>query len=111
MNATKMLLGSIAVALFAATAAHAQADPGTDRPTSKAQAKFDKLDRDKDGTVSKSEARKDAKLEAEFAAVDQDADGSISRSEYTAMTQTRPPSQDMPIRNHQPNDYGQPPPQ
>lgn len=60
---------------------------GSERP------KFDKLDRDDDNRLSKTEARKEDSLATLFASVDQDSDGFISKSEYTAQlsTEQRPP--------------------
>jgi Ca2+-binding EF-hand superfamily protein len=117
----KMLLGAIAVALFATTAAYALAGQDDNRSMANDQSKmskdetkkFDKLDQNKDGIVSKSEAQKDQTLTAEFASVDQDADGNISRSEYMAATAKAHPSRDMPSRETQspPGDYSRPPPQ
>jgi Ca2+-binding EF-hand superfamily protein len=49
---------------------------------------FDKLDRDHDGTLSKSELR--GKLSAkEFTAADTDHDGTISKDEYMAEVEQR----------------------
>jgi lipopolysaccharide export LptBFGC system permease protein LptF len=118
----RMLLSAITVALFATTAAYAQAGQDDTRPMSNDQSsmskqqskKFEKLDRDKNGLVSKSEAQKDDTLTAQFASVDQDSDGNVSRTEYLAATQTQPPTRDMPTRDTQPQpprDYGRPPPQ
>jgi hypothetical protein len=117
----RVLVSAMTVALFATTAAHAQAGQDDNPPTkdqssmSQEQSKkFDKLDRNKDGVVSKSEAQKDDTLTAQFASVDQNSDGNVSRSEYMAMAQTQPPPRDMPTRDTQPQpprDYGRPPPQ
>ena len=106
----RMFFGAIAVALFATTAAYAQAGQDDSRSMSK---QFDKLDRDKDGLVSKSEANKDDTLAAQFASVDQNSDGNISRSEYVAATQTQPSQTQPSTRDDQspPRDYGRPPPQ
>jgi Ca2+-binding EF-hand superfamily protein len=79
------------IALFAAslvTTAIADDHPKEDRAMRTTDAKFEKLDRDNDERLSKSEARKEDTLAAQFASVDQDADGFISKSEYTAQLDT-----------------------
>ena len=53
-----------------------------------AEAMFDKLDRDHDGTLTRRELR--GKLSArEFAAADIDKDGTISKDEYLAVVEQR----------------------
>jgi hypothetical protein len=79
------------IALFAATlVTTAVAD---DKPKEESmrttEAKFDKLDRDDDNRVSKTEAQQDDTLAAQFASIDQNADGFVTKSEYTAQLDTK----------------------
>ena len=92
----RMLMALIATTLF--TAAATANEPMGDKERSKqtAEAKFDALDRNDDGRVSKSEARDENKLSAQFASVDQDSDGYVSESEYTAMADTGQSRTDTP---------------
>ena len=84
----RMLIALIAATLFT-TAATAN-DPSGDKDRSKqaAQEKFDSLDRNDDGRVSKGEATDEDMLSAQFASVDADSDGYVSEPEYTAMADT-----------------------
>jgi hypothetical protein len=43
---------------------------------------FSSLDEDKDGMISKSEAKKDQSLSDQFKAVDTDSDGKLSETEF-----------------------------
>lgn len=90
MKLLKALIGMLAVALF--TTAAVAGDETGGKEHSKA-AKFDKLDSNKDGRVSKTEAQTEETLSAQFASVDQDSDGYVSKSEFTAMAQAEQPSQ------------------
>lgn len=85
MKTIKTLIGISAVALFMTTAV--ADDTGKE---SKEAMKFDKMDRDHDGKLSKAEVKSDTMVTEKFAAVDQDSDGYISKSEYTAMMQSHP---------------------
>jgi hypothetical protein len=51
-------------------------------------AKFDKLDRNDDEQLSRTEAQEEDSLSAQFASVDQDADGFVSKNEFTAQLDT-----------------------
>jgi hypothetical protein len=79
----KTLVTLFAAALFTTAAVADDSNRGHDSMKS-ADAKFDKLDRNDDGNLSKSEAREEDKLSAQFASVDQNSDGQLSKSEYTA---------------------------
>ena len=90
----RMTLGLIAAALIT-TAATAN-EPGGDKDRSRqaAEAKFESLDRNDDGRVSKSEARDDSKLSAQFTSADTNSDGYLTEPEYTAMATTDRPMPD-----------------
>ncbi|HTM62165.1 MAG TPA: EF-hand domain-containing protein [Burkholderiales bacterium] len=78
MKIVKPLLIASAIALAAgqAFAEKAKDDPG-----------FNKLDRNNDGWLSRSEAMKNSYLRKNFKAADKDHDGKLSRTEYLeAMT-------------------------
>ena len=78
MNNIKPILIASALALAAgpAFAEKSSDDPG-----------FNKLDRNNDGWLSRSEAIKNSYLRKNFKAADKDADGKLSRTEYLeAMT-------------------------
>ena len=78
MNIIKPLLIASALALAAgpAFAEKSNDDPG-----------FNKLDRNNDGWLSRTEAAKNSYLRKNFKAADKDGDGKLSRTEYlTAMT-------------------------
>jgi Ca2+-binding EF-hand superfamily protein len=101
MKILNAMIGTVLVALFT-TAAVAGDD--TQKDQSNADAKFQKMDRDKDGKLSKSEAKSDSVLSEEFAAVDQDSDGYVTEAEYAAMVQE--PSQTSPSQRQRPSsDY------
>jgi hypothetical protein len=79
------------IALFAAamiTTAVADDQPSKqDREKStmpSGQKSFDKLDKNRDGQLSRTEAQQDDNLTAQFASVDQDADGFVTQAEYSA---------------------------
>lgn len=82
---------AIVAALTLANAAVAGDEYAKDKDHSMkdADTKFQKLDRDKDAQLSKSEASKDETLAAEFASVDQDSDGFVSKKEFTARLDTK----------------------
>ena len=73
MKIVKPLLIASAIALAAgqAFAEKAKDDPG-----------FNKLDRNNDGWLSRSEAVKNSYLRKNFKAADKDGDGKLSRTEY-----------------------------
>jgi len=78
MNIIKPILIASALALAAgqAFAEKAKDDPG-----------FNKLDRNNDGWLSRTEAAKNSYLRKNFKAADKDGDGKLSRTEYlTIMT-------------------------
>lgn len=50
--------------------------------------KFDKLDKNKDGMLSKAEIKKDRKLNKQFDSADTDKDGNVSQAEYQAIAAT-----------------------
>ncbi len=78
MNIIKPILIASALALAAgpAFAAKSDDDPG-----------FNKLDKNNDGWLSRSEAMKNSYLRKNFKAADKDGDGKLSRTEYLeAMT-------------------------
>lgn len=91
MKTVKAILGVAAVALITSTAV-----AGDESKDSKhtAAAKFEKLDTDKDGRLSKDEVRTERTITAQFAAVDQDSDGYLSQTEYSAMLRSDPSSSD-----------------
>lgn len=80
MAATKYL-ALIAGALLATTAT---AGGDKDHSMKSADQKFERLDKDEDRAISRTEAQEDDSLSATFASVDADGDGELSRSEYTA---------------------------
>ena len=73
MNIIKPILIASALALGAgpAFAAKSSDDPG-----------FNKLDRNNDGYLSRSEAIRNSYLRKNFKAADKDSDGKLSRTEY-----------------------------
>jgi len=73
MNIVKPLLIASALALAAgpAFAEKSKDDPG-----------FNKLDRNNDGWLSRTEAAKNSYLRKNFKAADKDGDGKLSRTEY-----------------------------
>lgn len=77
MNVKVILIASaIALAAGQAFAEKSKDDPG-----------FNKLDRNNDGYLSRSEAMKNSYLRKNFKAADKDHDGKLSRTEYlTVMT-------------------------
>lgn len=89
----KALIASSVMALATAAAAADRPvkDPSS-RTAAPAQAKFEALDRDRDGALNKREAKLDASIAAQFDSLDINLDGYISRPEYVASVQraTRP---------------------
>jgi Ca2+-binding EF-hand superfamily protein len=102
MKTMKALLGVLAVALFTTTAV--ADDESGQKDKQKSAMKFNKMDRDQDGRLSKEEAKTESTLSAQFAAVDQDSDGYVSESEYTAMART-----DTSRGERTPSDYSREP--
>jgi Ca2+-binding EF-hand superfamily protein len=102
MKFLNALIGTVLVALF--TTAAVAGDETMHKDSTKAAAKFQKMDKDKDGKLSKSEVKNDDTLTAQFAAVDQDSDGYVSETEYTAMLSE--PSHSQPSQTQRPSsDY------
>jgi hypothetical protein len=87
----RMLITLMTATLFttAAMANGPSGDGDKDRSKQAAEAKFESLDRNSDGRVSKNEAQSEDMLSAQFAAVDADSDGYVTESEYTAMADTK----------------------
>lgn len=89
----------IAVAVAGAFAAPFAASAGSDniqiaqaatsQPQAGSAALFERLDRNKDGFVSRDEARDATELQGRFAELDKDNDGKISRGEMGAMDSDR----------------------
>jgi len=73
MNSIKPILiaSALALAMGQAFAEKSNDDPG-----------FNKLDRNNDGWLSRSEAMKNSYLRKNFKAADKDRDGKLSRTEY-----------------------------
>lgn len=89
----KMVIGLMAAALaLFTTGAVADDRGGKDQPQKTTEQKFEQLDRDKDNRLSRNEAQSDESLSAQFGSIDKNTDGYVSKSEYTAMTDTRPPT-------------------
>ena len=91
MNLTKSLLvGASALGLaigsaWAADKDHTTTTVGkTGRATAAQDSGFAKLDKNKDGYISKAEAVGDAKLSKDFAKFDLNNDGKLNRAEYLA---------------------------
>ena len=83
----KVLIALFAAALFTTAIADDQTskhDGGKSMQTKS----FDKLDKNQDGQLSRTEAQQDTGLSTAFASVDQDADGFVTKSEYTAALDT-----------------------
>ncbi|HZQ73599.1 MAG TPA: EF-hand domain-containing protein [Burkholderiales bacterium] len=74
---SKTILFAASLALAAGTAF--AADHAPLRPN---EPGFNNLDKNNDGSISKSEARADKELSKNFSAADTDHDGKISRAEY-----------------------------
>ena len=62
---------------------------GVTGKTTSGSALFDRLDKNKDGFVTRDEARDATELQGRFAELDQDNDGKISRSEMRALDDER----------------------
>lgn len=102
MKMIKALIGVLAVTLFTTAAVAGDETGGSKHST----AKFNKMDRDKDGKLSKEEIKNDSTLTAQFAAVDQDSDGYLSEEEFTAMAQMQSPrGERSPSSTDRPSDY------
>ena len=97
----KALIVLSAAAIFA-TAIFATSTAAADRPAVEssdksavaARAKFESLDRDRDGALNKREAKLDTSIATQFDSWDINLDGYITRAEYMAYTErtTRPQS-------------------
>jgi len=86
----------IAITVAAAFAAPASADDKAQKQTAPAgrtasvsAALFDRLDKNKDGFVTRDEARDATELQGRFAELDTDNDGKISRAEMRALDNER----------------------
>ena len=92
----KALIVLSAATIFATSAAAADRPAGnsSDRAAVTAQARFESLDRDRDGAVNKREAKSDTSIAAQFDSWDINLDGYITRAEYMAYLErtTRPES-------------------
>lgn len=73
-------------ASLASFAAYAEGDKSSGAPSGGASGSgamsFGSLDKDKDGNISKSEAKKDKSLSDQFKTVDTDSDGKLSETEF-----------------------------
>ena len=87
-------LGLIAAALITTAATANEPDGDKDRSRQAAEAKFESLDRNDDGQVSKREARDDSRLSAQFTSADTNSDGYLTEPEYTATTDRPMPDYD-----------------
>jgi hypothetical protein len=86
MKALIALSVAVAFATLAA-AADRSARNSSDKAAAPDQAKFESLDRDRDGALNKREAKSDASITAQFDSMDVNLDGYITRAEYQAYTQ------------------------
>jgi hypothetical protein len=82
----KIMKKLIIAALFAGLgiAAFAQAPAAAAKPDHPARGRIAKLDTDKDGSISRAEAKGHVKLEKNFDAIDTNKDGKLSREELKA---------------------------
>ena len=87
----KILLSALAMAFMAAICLNVDAQEEKKKPDRSAQ--FDKLDKDKNGSLSKEEFMARAKtdeqkkrMETQFTRLDKDKDGSISKEEFVNVT-------------------------
>ena len=80
----KALIALFAAALCTTAVADDQTSKQGHKSMQSADAKFDKLDRNDDEQLSRTEAQQEDSLSAQFASVDQDADGFVSKTEFTA---------------------------
>jgi EF hand domain-containing protein len=90
----RIVAGIVFAGALAAPLVSGAADPSqsTDKPAPGAGAKasaFQMFDIDKDGFISREEARNSADLSARFNAIDTDRDGKISAEEFNAGAQLR----------------------
>jgi hypothetical protein len=92
----KALIILVAVMLPLATAAGAD-QPNSQKPSTPSTETFKSLDRDRDQSLSKLEAKADPAIAAVFNTADINLDGYISKSEYAAYLQRAseaPPKQE-----------------
>jgi len=87
----KTLIPAAAAATLLAASASADDKPKTapSGRTSPSAALFERLDKNKDGFVTRDEARDATELQGRFAELDTDNDGKISRSEMRALDNER----------------------
>jgi Ca2+-binding EF-hand superfamily protein len=76
-------------AALLSTAALAEDD---NKPKSGVEAKFESLDKDTDGRLSKEELSSDSSLSGSFSTIDGDADGYVTKEEFRAKVKTKPTS-------------------
>ena len=99
-----LVAAGIALSLCSLSAANAQGAPLTRTdtgmspdanssvlPSAGLTENFDKLDRDRDGTISPNEAARDESVAAAFKKLDMSKDGMLDISEFAALTQDRSP--------------------
>ena len=85
-----MTIGALAAALAApASSANDKAKAAPAGRTSPSAALFERLDRNKDGFVTRDEAKDATELQGRFAELDKDNDGKISSSEMRALERSR----------------------
>jgi hypothetical protein len=99
MKSFKPLIAITAVALLPLVAVAGDKDKSTDPMGKSSQAHFDKLDTNRDGRISQSEASSDSQLV--FSTVDKNGDGYLDSSEYSQrdMSREQMPSNTEPTAN------------
>ena len=73
---------AVGASAFAPCAAAATGEPAMRRAAHDADARFDALDRNRDGFLSRDEANGAAELDTRFSELDVNNDGKLSRDEY-----------------------------
>jgi Ca2+-binding EF-hand superfamily protein len=87
MMMNKLLLAFAMAAITGAAVADETATKMAPTPAAVAErTSFEKLDVNKDGSLSKTEAAADAWMKDKFDAADKNADGTIDASEYAAVS-------------------------
>jgi hypothetical protein len=99
MKISKPLIAITAVALLPLAAIAGDKDKTAPMGTTSSSAHFDKLDTNRDGRISQSEAASDPRLM--FSAVDKNGDGYLDSSEYSQrdMSNEPMPNTDDPTAN------------
>lgn len=82
-----VLAAGAAWAALAAPAVPAASGEAKSRAAEKADARFDELDRDHDGFLTREEAAEAPELDTRFSELDVDNDGKLSREEYRVVTE------------------------